>query len=163
MAAIAPILTVVSGVVSAVGQIAAANAQAAASEYNAKIQERNAIVAQQNIQNSDQATQAELDNKRREKRRTMAAIRAAYGASGVDIAGSPLDVLTDTSMELEADINTTAQEGRIRKRELGMQKQGHKEQAQLDRMSASASRTAGFFGAIGSVVGSAGTALTRMA
>ena len=162
MAAIAPILTVGSGVVGAIGQIAAANAQAAASEYNAKVQERNAIVAQQNLENADDATQAELDNKRREQRRTMAAIRAAYGASGVDIAGSPLDVLADTAIETENDIQTTAQEGRVRKREMSLQKQGHKEQAVLDRANAKASRTAGFLGATGTVAGSAGTALARM-
>lgn len=153
----------VSGVIGALGAIQAANAQAAAAEYNAKVSERNAIIADQNRQQALQSTEIAVTDKRRENRRVLAAMRAAYGTSGLEMAGSPLDVLEDTALEQELDTQRVSYEGRLRAREGAIQMLGLREDATLSRMEGKAAKTAGYIGAAGQLVGGVGTALTRMA
>lgn len=153
----------VSGVIGALGAIQAANAQAAAAEYNAKIQERNAIIADQNRKQAVETSEIAATDKRRDNRRVLAAMRAAYGTSGLDLAGSPLDVLEDTAVEQELDVQRIRYEGRARSREGAIQMLGLREDATLSRMEGKAAKTAGYIGAAGQLVGGIGTALTRMA
>lgn len=99
--------SLISGVVGAVGAKNQADAAAAASEYNAKVDERNrTIVLNQ--------TSVEQDDKRRENRRNLASIRAAYGASGFEMAGSPLDLLEDTALEQELDVQRIGYDGQLK-------------------------------------------------
>jgi hypothetical protein len=153
----------VSGVIGALGAIQAANAQAAAGEYNARIQERDALIADQNRKVAIETAEIASEDKRRDNRRVLAAMRAAYGTSGLEMAGSPLDVLEDTAVEQELDVQRIRFEGRARSREGAIQMLGLREGANLSRMEASAARTAGYIGAAGQLVGGVGTALTRMA
>lgn len=153
----------VSGVIGAVGAIQSANAQAAASEYNARVAERNRIIADQNRKQAIQTSDIEMSDKRRENRRVLASMRAAYGTSGLDMAGSPLDVLEDTALEQELDVQRIGYEGRVRSREGAIQMLGLTEDATLSRMEGKAAKTAGYIGAAGSLVGGAGKALTRVA
>jgi hypothetical protein len=153
----------VSGVIGALGAIQSANAQAAAAEYNAKIQERNSIIADQNRQQAVQTAEIAAVDKRRDSRRILASMRAAYGTSGLDLAGSPLDVLEDTAVEQELDVQRIRYEGRLRSREGAIQMLGLREDATLSRMEGKAAKTAGYIGAAGQLVGGIGTALTRMA
>lgn len=153
----------VSGVIGALGAIQSANAQAAAAEYNAKIQERNAIIADQNRKQAIQTAEITATDKRRDNRRILASMRAAYGTSGLEMAGSPLDVLEDTAVEQELDVQRIRYEGRARAREGAIQMLGLREEATLSRMEGQAAKTAGYIGAAGQLVGGIGTALTRMA
>lgn len=163
LSGLAAIASAVSGVVGAVGAIQSANAQAAAADYNAQIQERNMVIADQNRKQAVDTAEIDADEKRRENRKTLAAMRAAYGSSGVELAGSPLEVLSDASLELELGAARTSYEGRVANREGGIQMLGYSEQANLDRMEADAARDAGPLNAFGFLVGGAGNALQRLA
>ncbi len=153
----------VSGVIGAMGAIQAANAQATAAEYNARIQERNAVIADQNRKQALDTAEIAASDKRRENRRVLASMRAAYGTSGLEMAGSPLDVLEDTALEQELDTQRIMYEGRLRAREGAIQMLGLREDAALSRMEGRSARTAGYIAAAGSLASGAGTALTRMA
>lgn len=163
LAALAPIASVASGVIGAIGAIQSANAQSAAAEYNARVQERNAIITDQNRKQAMDTAEIAAADKRRENRRVMSAMRVAYGTSGVDMAGSPLDVLEDTALEQELDATRISYEGRVRGREGAIQMLGLQEGANLSRMEGKAARTAGYIGAAGSLAGGIGRSLTRTA
>lgn len=159
---IGALASVASGVIGAVGAMQQAEAQARAAEYNAKIQERNALIADQNRKAAIETADVAASDQRRDSRRVMAQMRAAYGASGLELAGSPLDVLEDTALEQELGAQRIEFEGRLRAREGAISMLGMREDANLQRMEAGAARTAGGIAAIGSVVGGIGTGLTRV-
>lgn len=164
--AFAPILgaiaSVAAGVVGYMGAKQAAEANAQAAEYNAKIAERNAIIADQNRVTAVRQSDIDAEDHRRETRRIMASIRTAYGASGIEIAGSPLDVLEDTALERELDTERIRFEGKVRSREGAIQMLGLEEEATLSKMRAQNERTAGRYAAFGSLIGGIGTGLSRL-
>lgn len=162
LAGLAAAASAISGVIGAFGAIQAGNAQAAAGEYNAKVAERNNVIADQNRQIAVRQADIDAEDKRRENRRTLSAIRAAYGSSGLELAGSPLDVLEDSALESELDAQRIEYEGRVRNREGAIQMLGLQEQANLDRMGAKSARTAGYINAAGAIAGGAGRALSRV-
>lgn len=132
-------LSIIGGVVSAIGSLAAAGAQARAAEYNAQVQERNRLVE---LNQADQ----EAQDKIRENRRVKGQIRAKYGMSNLELAGSPLDVLYDTAIEQELDVQRIRYAGEIRAI-------GRKDEATLYRMEAKAARTAGAISAVSGLLG----------
>lgn len=148
-------------VVSAIGQINAGNAVAASSEYNARVAERDAVVADQNRKYTLEATQRDVEDRRREGRRQLAAVRASYGNAGVELAGSPLDVLADTALEQELDVSRVEQEGRMRGREGALQMLGLGESAKLSRMEGKSAKNK--WGVIGAVAGGIGQTLAQTA
>jgi len=162
LAGLAAVASAVSGVIGALGAIQSANAQAAAAEYNAKISERNAVIADQNRKQAVETSEIAASDKRRENRRVLASMRAAYGTSGLDLAGSPLDVLEDTAVEQELDTQRVRYEGRLRAREGAIQMLGLHEDATLSLMEGKAAKTAGYIGAAGHLVGGIGTALAKV-
>lgn len=162
MAALSAVLTVVSGAFSAIGAIQQANAAQASAEYNAKVAERNRVIADQNRQLAIQTAEIDASDKRRENARTLSTIRAAYGKSGLEMAGSPLDVMEDSALELELDTQRIAYEGRARGREGAIQMQEFSERATLSRMEGRSAKSAGILSAFGYLAGSAGTALSRV-
>lgn len=157
------VLAIGGTALSAMGAISAANAQADAANYNAQIADRDAVVADQNRKLATEQARIDADDKRRGNRRVLASMRAAYGASGLELAGSPLDVLEDTAVEQELDAQRVEFEGRARGREGALQMLGLQESATLSRMEARSARTAGVMGAIGGGLSGAGTILSRVA
>ena len=151
------------GLMQARGAIEQGKAQAKAAEVSAQMAERDAEVVDQNRKLA--LVQADIDatDKRRQNRRTMGAIRAKYGASGVSMAGSPLDVLEDTATEQELDTERVRYEGRIRGREGALQMLGLQDQAKLDRMQGRAAYKAGYYNANAAVFSAVGQSLSRMA
>lgn len=156
-------LSIGSTVLGAVGAISSANAQASAARYNAEVAERDAVVADQNRKLALDQSRIDAEDKRRENRRVMASIRTQYGASGLSLAGSPLDVLEDTAVEQELDAQRIEFEGRARGREGALQMLGLQEEATLSRMEASSARRSGYMNAIGTGLSGAGTTLSRVA
>jgi len=142
--ALSAVASVASGVVGAMGAQQQGAATAAAANYQAQVATRNATVARQ------QAT-AEADDQRRENRRQLGAIRAAYGGSGIEMAGSPLDVLEDTALEQELDVQRIGYRGELRAA-------GENDKATLSLMEAKNAKKAGQIGAVSSVL-KAGTSL----
>ncbi len=102
MAFFVPILSAVSSVVGGIMQAgqqeAAAQAQANAAYYNAS-------VAQQNANAAQQAAYANKLDQDRKNRAQLEQVRSKYLASGVQLEGTPLMVLSEdaTQMALESD------------------------------------------------------------
>lgn len=159
--------------VSAVGSIQAGNAAAAqaeaaanAAEFNVAVAERNQDIAAQKRLLSIRQAQVDAADKRRENRRRLSEIRANYGASGLDLAGSPLDVLEDTALELETDARRIEHQGQVAGFEGALQILGLQDEATLStleaasaRSRASSERTAGYLNAAGTAIGGTATAV----
>lgn len=165
-------LLAVAAVVTAVGTLQAASAQstqlknqAIMAGYQKKVAERNQIVAQQNELMARQQASADAQDKRDQNKRQLGAIRSAYGSSGVDIAGSPMDVLEDSATMLEKDAKTTEYAGEVQARKGALEMLGYQDQAALLGMQSSslnteagAVMTAGRLSALGSLFKGAGYA-----
>lgn len=97
LAPLAAIASIVGTGVAVYGQRQAASAANQTAKYNAKIQNQNAA----------QATTVAAENARRKTRenaRIIGAQRAAIGASGLAMSGTPLAVLGETAMMLQRDV-----------------------------------------------------------
>ena len=156
------IVTAIGGAFNVVGNLVAGAAEARAADFNAQVQERNAGIAEQNRQNTVRQSEIDAEEKRREGSRLRAAMRAAYGSSGLEMSGSPLDVLEDTAIEQELDVQRVEHEGRVRSFEGSLEVLGLLEGAGLSRSRAKGAKVAGVFGAVGAGLGSAGKVIGSM-
>lgn len=138
----APAVMFAGAAISAMGQLQSAQAAKRAGRTNRWLGERNAAIAR------DQ-TAAEITRQRREARRVQGATRAAYGASGVTMEGSPLDVLEDSASQAELDALTLQYRGELRAR--GYEEAGARAQLEGDQQA-----RAGRMQAIGSLVSAYG-------
>lgn len=139
-------LSIVGSVVGAIGTVVSGMAQASAARYNAKVQERNAAAA------IDQGS-AEAEMERREALRRQGQIRASYGASGMALAGSALDVFEDQVAEDELAIRNIRYKATVRAT-------GHNDQAALDRAEARNATTAALIGGFSQAASGVGKALS---
>lgn len=105
----------------------------ASAQFNSDMMNRNATIARQ------QAA-AEEEKHRRLGYMRQGAARAAYGASGVAMEGSPLDVLEQSAAQEELDALNIRYRG-----EIGAQ--SAEGQGQLSRMRGEAASQAGYMGA----------------
>jgi hypothetical protein len=78
-----------SGIIKGVGASKEAEANAKAAEYNAARAEENAHLVMSQ-------TQADIDREALIGRKALGSIRAAYGASGVTMDGSPMAVMEES-------------------------------------------------------------------
>lgn len=131
--------------VSAMGSISQGKAQAQAAGYNAQIAERNATIARQQAG-------ADAETQRRNSMRAIGAMRANYGASGVTLEGSPMDVLESSAAEAKLDEMNIRYKGELRAI-------GYKDEAALDRASAKTAKQQGLMGATSAIVGGVGSAM----
>ena len=134
-------LGAVGGLLKTVGGFAAARAQAKGKEYEAAVSERNARIARGQAQ-------ADQEDIRRDTRRRLATIRAAYGSKGFSLAGSAIDVLEDQSAEGELAAQREGYRGEI----AAVQQT---DQAQLSRGEARSLRSSATIGLIGGTLGTA--------
>lgn len=107
IATAALVLAGVGTAVSAIGAVRQGQAASAAADYNAQVARQNAVVASQQA-----AQQAALQQ--RQARQRIGAARAAYGAAGVRVEGSPLDVLESSAANAELDRQTILYRGQLR-------------------------------------------------
>ncbi len=135
-------LAVGGQIASAVGQFQATKAQAAGKKFEAQVAERNAKVAR---------SQAQIDaeDARRDVRRRLATIRAAYGSKGFSLSGSPLDILEDQAAEGELSAQREAHAGEL----IAI---GQTDKARAARVEAKALRSSALPGLIGGLAGTAG-------
>jgi hypothetical protein len=132
-------LAIASAVFSTVGAVQRGRAESGASNYNAKIAEQNAaIVRQQSLENMRQ--------RRIEGRKEAGAARAAYGASGVTLSGSPIEAIQDSIFTTEMDAFNIEYEGRL-------QDISYQNEAKLMRYQAKNQRTQGYLNAAGGLLG----------
>ena len=131
---------------STIGTVQSARAQAAGMEAQARLNERQSLIEQQ-------SGAFEAQRERENAERIMARQRAGYLASGVALEGSPTAVIEDTATEAAMDIAAIKWGSNLRA-------SNYQAQAGVDRMNASATRTAGTIGAFGSFA--SGLARTRL-
>lgn len=157
MMAIGLIGGIMSGITGMMAAQAQGEAAAAAANQNAQIAEYNRQVAERNKATALAEADAEARDVSRENRRTMASIRAAYGASGLALEGSPLDVMEDTALEQELDVAKTRYKGQLRA--IGYQDEAanYKMKAELHRMEAASAARSSRISAVGALFSSLGS------
>jgi len=127
------VLLVAGTALTALGAVSSAQAQSNAARYNAQLAERNAQI-------SRQQAAAQEERQRRQAYLQQGAARAAYGTAGVDLEGSPLDVLEQNALQSELDAQTIRWKG-----EVGAF--GYEGEASLNRSRASSAVASGYMGA----------------
>lgn len=100
-------VAVAATAISALGTLKQGREANAAAQYNSQIQQRNASIAM-----NQAGADAEAQN--RHARQVLGAARAGYGASGVTLEGSPLDVLEMSATNAELDRQNILYKGRVR-------------------------------------------------
>lgn len=114
------ILAVASTAMSVSAASEQANQKAEMSAYNERINRANAAASLEQAR-ADAAQQA------RQAEKTLGGIRAAYGASGVSLEGSAIDVLSESTTNATLDNLAIKHRGALRA-------QGYTRQADLDVM-----------------------------
>lgn len=138
----APVMMFAGPALQAMGQLQQAQTAKAVGRYNQQLGERSAGIAR------DQ-TAAEITRQQRTARRVQGAARAAYGASGVTMEGSPLDVLEDNATQAELDTLTLRYRGELRA-------QGYEQAGSMARFQGDQAARAGQMAAAGTLLGSFG-------
>jgi hypothetical protein len=128
-------LAAVGTAVSVAGAMSAADAQAQQQEYNAMVARNAATAAQQQAQQNAEIQQ-------RQAKQQLGAISAGFGASGVDLDGSALDVLASSASNAELDRQNILYRG-------SLEAAGYGDESSLDAARAGNAQTAGLTGAAG--------------
>ncbi len=99
-------IAIAGAAIGAIGAIRQGQAAQAAAEFNAKVAENNASSAK---------LQAKEEERRHRivARKRIGATRAAIGASGISLEGSPLDVLEENAANAELDALTIRHAGEV--------------------------------------------------
>lgn len=142
-----PFLLAASTAMSVVSAISQGNAQAASMNHQAKIDERNRILADQDRQMAIRTANIAAEDQRREQRRRLADMRASMGATGLEVGGSPLDALADSSIEMALDSRRTDFEGYVRNREGQIEMLNYADSAAANRRGAKSARQGGYISA----------------
>lgn len=140
---ILPLLMFAGAAASAIGKIRAGQSAKAKGQYDAAVAERDAGVAR------DQANALAL-RQQREATKTLGGMRAAYGAAGVTVAGSPLDVLEESAGQAELDRLTILHNGELKAN-------GLNDSAALSRTAGKAAATSGYIDAVGTMFNAYGS------
>lgn len=126
-------LSALSGVTSVVSKLTEGSAASAADRFNAD-------VAGQNSQIAAEQAQMQLRQQQTDAVRKLGAIKAGYGASGVTMSGSPLDVLADSYTQAQTDANTIIYNSKIKQA-------GYQNTQALDTAKAGYDESAGYMNA----------------
>lgn len=156
MAAVVAGASVVSGITGAMGALAEGSAKEAAANQNAEIASYNRAVALRN--RGVVLTQANADAKdsQLELSRNLSSIRAAYGATGMALEGSPIDVINDTAKEKSYDTAKIIYKGDVQAagytdeaNNYGMKEKLYRNEAEAAPRIAALSAASKFFGGLG--------------
>lgn len=113
MAAVVAVTALVGGAVGAMGAIKEGQAKEAAANQNAVIQDYNRDVSLRNRGVVASQTDADMRDAQKEGERNLSSIRAAYGANGLALSGSPTDVIIDQSKEKALDVEKIGYKGDV--------------------------------------------------
>lgn len=154
--------TALSGVMSAASALSSGQSQSSAAQYNAAVARNNAIVAQQNAQIAADQAAADARRQRDQAIKEKGKMRAAYGASGVTVEGSPLDVLEESALNAELDALITEYNGGLRARAYQNQAVAELNTATLEDMRGEAALSGSYTSAAGSLFGGAAKVGSRL-
>ena len=129
------VITGAAATVGAVGSMKQAKAQSNAAKFNAAQAAQDAVAAQQQAQQAAQLQQIQAQ-------KAFGATRAAYGAAGVTMDGTPLDVLAESAVTAERDKQTILYQGKLRAA-------GYQSESALQTAAASNAMTQVYFSAAG--------------
>lgn len=138
LAAVSVATSVIGGITSAMGASQEAAARQSAANYNIAVANRNRQMALN--QAASDAGDVEVEN-----RRQLGAIRAAYGASGLAIEGTPLDVIESVAIEQQLNIGKVLYKGKVAAMD-------ETDKATQFRMQADEAGRAGSFGVAGALL-----------
>lgn len=133
MAAVAAGTAALGGVVGMAGALHEGEAGRLAGEYNAN-------VALQNAEITRNQTKEEVRRQRVMARRNFGDIKASYGASGVSMDGSAMDVLMDSVATAEMDSLSKAYAGEMKAR-------AFENEAAIEKFKGRVAKKAGYIGA----------------
>lgn len=122
-----------ASVVSAAGSVIEGIGSQRAANYNARIADQNAQIA-------GMQAASEEGRQRNEAARLAGEQRAAYGASGVTMEGSPMTAMRDSAVQAEMDALSIRYQGAMKSR-------AYREEAAQQRYAGRQARFAGFVGA----------------
>jgi hypothetical protein len=126
-------LSAIGTAFSVVGALSQGQQSNSAAEYNAQVANNNAIASRQQAEANAAAQQ-------RKARLTQGAMRAGYGAAGVGLEGSPMDVLEQSASMAELDRQNILYGGTLKA-------QGYGATAGLELMRGDAAVTGSYFNA----------------
>jgi len=133
MAAALPFLQIAGTAMAVIGTLQQGQQASAAAGYNAAVARNNAAASQQ------QAA-ANAASQERKARLQIGAMRAGYGASGINLEGSPMDVIESSASLAELDRQNILYGGAIKS-------QGYESTAGLELMRGENAVTSSYFGA----------------
>lgn len=139
-------------VISAIGAYQQGQAQKGQNEYQAAVARNNQILAEQYAKSAEQRGNVMAQQKQMELARRQGSIKAAIGASGLDVGGSGSRLEDDTQMMGDLDVRTIRYNAA--KEAYGFRTQGttYAGQAQLDDAAAANAASGGNLGALGSII-----------
>lgn len=146
MAAVPIIAAGVGGLMSAVGAIQQGSAARQAGEYNAQVAGQNSALALQ--QGTEEARRYRI-----QARKQIGDMRANYGASGVQMEGSPLDYLEESAASAELDALSIEHGANVKAAGFG-------NEASSSRYEGRQAQKSGYFSAAGSLLSATGQALS---
>jgi hypothetical protein len=133
--------------IGAVAAVRQGQAAKAAGEFNAKMADRNREIA-------GSQTAAASAAQRRLAQKQLGSMRAGYGASGVTMEGSPLDVLEESVAEAELENQNIHYQGILKQ-------QGYQADASLERASGANAARVGYMKGASRLLSAAGTTLNQ--
>ena len=148
--------TIASTAFSVFGKIQEGQAAADAANYQAQVNRNNQILADQNARYAADAGAAQAQSQDFETRAVLGTIEAAQGASGFDVdSPTSRDVRRGAAQLGRLDAQTLMANAMLTSRGYSAQAANFGAQAELDKLKASNARTAGWTGALGSLLGGA--------
>lgn len=141
MAAALPIIAGAGAAFQVVGAIQQANAASRANEYNAQLAARNAELVR--TQTAEEERILRIQNKK-----FLSSNVASYAASGIEMSGTPEDVLGEMAASMELDALKLRHSGELKAA-------GLTADAAMSRQKASSARTGGYLSAGGYLLGGA--------
>lgn len=144
----------------AFGQIQQAQQRSEVLEKRAKLQRIEAARSNQAAREQRRIGQIEAERRRRQGRQQRGAARAAIGASGLQLSGTPTDVLADQALENELNASLAIFEAGQQSRELRRQQASKLTQANQLESRASSVEAAGYTQAAGTLISTGARAAT---
>lgn len=154
--AVFAIVAAISAAFSAYQSIAQGNAAAAAANFNAEQSAENAKITQQQAAAAINQGEAEKDAVRLKAAQMRAQGRTGYAAGNVALGGgTPEEFEADLSYRSEMDIDTIDTNTAMEAWGLRTQSIDYANQSTLQRMQAANAKSAGYMGAVGSLLSGA--------
>lgn len=155
-AAVLPLM-IASTAISAYGAYRSGEAQASAASYQAAVARNNALIAQRNAAYSTQRGDILAQQKQQQTAQMLGSVRAAAGASGVDVqTGSPARLQSDVAKLGEMDVLTIRNAAAREAFGYNVQGMSYAATAGLEESAAQSAAAGGELGALSSLISGAG-------